>query len=89
MFKLFFLITIAHAVAVVRLPEGGKFFKEFDVWRNNFGKVYHTKTDEIKHFRAFQINHQMIEEHNEGKHSYQLKHNQFSDLSVDKLFLIQ
>jgi len=58
-------------------------------YKEQFGKIYSDTSDEVKRYATFTENDKKIKDHNEkymlGEVTYEMGHNQFSDMSEEEL----
>jgi KDEL-tailed cysteine endopeptidase len=59
-------------------------WKEFNLWREKFSKVYLSEEDLEIRFQIFKSNMRSITDHNLGNHNFTMGLNQFSDLSLSE-----
>ena len=54
--------------------------EEWEVWRQDYKKVYMDALDEQSHKAIWMANYHKVTEHNDGGHSYTLGLNEFADM---------
>ena len=60
---------------------------QWRAWKAEHGKAYPTAAAEAKAFATYQANDKLITDHNsKGTESYELGHNEFSDLTSEEFF---
>ena len=59
-------------------------WKEFNLWRERFSKVYVSDDDLMSRFQNFRYNIRSIIDHNIGNHNFTMGLNQFSDLTSEE-----
>ena len=63
---------------------GSDLITKFNSWKKTHGKSYETADHEAAALAGFSANEAFINEHNSAGHSYQVGHNEFSDMTFDE-----
>tara|TARA_B110001452_G_C15191986_1_gene413867 strand:+ start:53 stop:1399 length:1347 start_codon:yes stop_codon:yes gene_type:complete len=63
---------------------GSDLINKFNSWKKTHGKAYETADHEAAALAGFSANEAFINEHNAAGHSYQVGHNEFSDMTFDE-----
>lgn len=78
------IVALALLVAPIEAKDYSTIFTS---WKAQHGKSYASAAAEVKAFKAFAENEDKIEQHNaQVGVSYELGHNEFSDLTADEFF---
>ena len=62
--------------------------REFQTWKQTYNKAYESH-EHSSRFAIFKQNYDLIQEHNQGNHSYGLAANQYMDLTFEEFTLLK
>jgi C1A family cysteine protease len=79
-----FIVSAAVVAVAAAEPRSLKLMSGFDAWKSQQNKAYATPEAEKKAAAAFAANDKFIQEHNAAGHSYEVGHNEFSDLTLEE-----